>query len=57
MFEKLIELAKEDELIFHKLGLGIGAALGLLIGMIISAKADEYEVEIIEEAPDGETEV
>lgn len=57
MLEKFKELAKEDELIFHKLGLGIGAVLGLLTGMIISAKADEYEVQIIEEATDGETEV
>ncbi len=57
MFEKLKELARKDELIFHKMGLGVGALSGILLGMMISAKADEYEVEIIEEASDGETEV
>lgn len=57
MIEKLKELAVKDELLFQKLGLGLGAATGLLIGMIISAKADQYEVRVIEEVTDGETKV
>jgi len=44
MFEKL----KNDELIFHKAGLVIGALAGVVIGFIVSDRADNY-VEIIEE--------
>ena len=51
--EKLKELGNKDPLIFHKVGLGAGAILGVLLGMIISEKADDFEVEIIEEVIDG----
>ena len=44
----MIEKLKNDELIFHKVGLVIGAVAGVVIGFIVSDRADSY-VEIIEE--------
>ena len=44
----MIEKLKNDELIFHKIGLIGGAIVGVIIGFIVSDQADNY-VEIIEE--------
>ncbi|MCK4787426.1 MAG: hypothetical protein KAV87_26950 [Desulfobacteraceae bacterium] len=54
MFEKLTELAKKDPLLFHKLGLMLGGIFGIVIGLVVSDRADQYEVEeIIEEVVNG----
>lgn len=53
MIEKLTELAKKDPLLFHKLGVGLGSAVGLFLGLVVSDQADQYDVEIIEETPNG----
>jgi hypothetical protein len=55
MKEKLENLVKTDPLFPHKVGVITGAFVGVLVGMVISAKADAYEVQIIEEEIDGET--
>jgi hypothetical protein len=57
MIDKLKELGKKDPLIFHKLGLGTGAIIGILIGFMITDKAEQWEVQVIEEVTDGETKV
>jgi len=44
----MLEKLKNDELIFQKAGLVIGAIAGILIGFVVSERADNY-VEIIEE--------
>lgn len=43
MIEKLKELVEKDELLPHKLGLSLGSLIGLVLGMIISDRADEVE--------------
>ena len=43
MFEKLLE----DELFFHKVGLISGTVIGLLIGFVVSDRADRFEIENI----------
>ncbi len=54
MFEKLTGLAEKDPLLFHKLGLTLGGILGLVVGLVVSDRADQYEVEeIVEEAVNG----
>jgi hypothetical protein len=45
---KMFERLKNDELIFHKAGLVIGAIVGVVVGFIVSDQADNY-VEFIEE--------
>lgn len=57
MLEKLEEIVKTDPLLPHKVGMILGAVIGLVLGLIVSDKADQYEVQIIEEVTDGETEV
>lgn len=49
MFEKF----EKDGLFFHKIGLILGTTLGLLIGLVVSDRADQFEIEEIteEEAP------
>ena len=49
----MIEKLKNDELIFHKAGLVIGAIAGVVIGFIVSDRADNYVTIIEEETPDG----
>jgi hypothetical protein len=54
MLEKLTELAKNDPLLFHKLGLALGGIFGLVLGLVVSDRADQYEVEeLVEEAVNG----
>ncbi len=54
MLEKLTELAEKDPLLFHKLGLTLGGLFGLVLGLVVSDRADQYEVEeIVEEVVDG----
>lgn len=54
MLEKLTELAEKDPLLFHKLGLTLGGIFGLVLGLVVSDRADQYEVEeIVEEVVDG----
>lgn len=59
MNEKLNELISNDELLLHKIGLVLGSIVGILIGTIISKRADDFEMisthEIIEpeEPTDG----
>jgi len=55
--EKIKELIKTDPLLPHKIGIVAGAAIGVVLGFIVSDKADQYEVRIIEEVTDGETDV
>ena len=57
MFEKF---AEKDGLFFHKIGLLLGTITGLLIGFVVSDRADQFEIEEIkeEEAPiDGPAKV
>lgn len=42
MFDKFI---KEDDLFFHKVGLLLGAVAGLLVGLVVSDRADQFEIE------------
>lgn len=53
MLEKLTKLAEKDPLLFHKLGIALGSAVGLVLGLVVSDQADQYDVEIIEEVPNG----
>lgn len=45
MFEKF----EKDGLFFHKVGLILGTIGGLLIGLVVSDRADQFEVEVTEE--------
>ncbi len=42
MIEKF---AKKDDLFFHKIGLLLGTSIGFLIGLVISDRADQFEIE------------
>ena len=53
MFEKLKVLAEKDPLLFHKVGIVLGSAVGLVLGLVVSDRADQYDVEMLEEAPNG----
>jgi hypothetical protein len=59
MKQKLIELVSNDELILHKIGLLLGSVVGIVIGGVVSKRADDFETltthDIInlEEAPNG----
>jgi len=44
----LVDVIENDELLIHKLGGLIGAIFGLIIGMIISDKADQFDSYILE---------
>ena len=57
MIEKIKELGNNDPLLPHKVGIVAGTVIGIVLGLIVSDKADQYEVQIIEEEPNGETEV
>jgi hypothetical protein len=62
MISKLNQLIKNDELLLHKIGLVVGTMVGILIGGVITKRADEFEAlpdyEIIdpEEATNGQEE-
>lgn len=53
LIEKLKALTEKDPLLFHKLGIVLGGVVGLVLGLVVSDQADQYDVEIIEEAPNG----
>ncbi len=53
LIEKLKELAEKDPLLFHKVGVALGGVVGLVLGLVVSDQADQYDVEIIEEVPNG----
>ena len=54
MFEKF----KNDPLFFHKAGLLLGTITGLLVGLVVSDRADQFEIEEIkEEVVDGSEKV
>ncbi len=36
---------KKDELFFHKIGLLLGTTFGFLIGLVVSDRADQFEIE------------
>jgi hypothetical protein len=42
MIEKF---AKKDGLFFHKIGLILGIIAGFLIGLVVSDRADRFEIE------------
>ncbi len=42
MIEKF---AKDDGLFFQKIGLLLGTIAGLLIGLVVSDRADQFEIE------------
>jgi len=52
--EKLYKIMDRDELILHKVGLILGAAVGVFGGLLISDKAAQFQ-EVIEEVADVET--
>lgn len=54
MLEKVRERGIQDPLFFHKGGLFLGGLLGLLAGLVISDRADKFEIQL-EEMTDGET--
>jgi hypothetical protein len=51
MKAKLLELAQKDGLLFQKLFLLVGTILGVLAGLIISERADRFEMEVDDEIP------
>jgi len=53
---KLNEFIKNDELLFHKVGLLVGAIMGVLIGGVVSKRADDFEL-IINQEQEKEEEV
>ena len=54
LVEKLTKLAEKDPLLFHKLGLTLGGIFGIVLGLIVSDRAEQYEVEeLVEEVVDG----
>lgn len=54
LIEKLTELGKKDPLLFHKLGLTLGSIFGIVVGLVVSDRADQYEVEeLVEEVING----
>lgn len=50
MFEKF----EKDGLFFHKIGLILGTIGGLLIGLVVSDRADQFEIEVTEETARNE---
>lgn len=48
----MLDKLKHDELLPHKIGMLAGAVLGVLLGMVVSAEADELDVIEMEEVPD-----
>lgn len=45
---KIFEIMESDQLVFHKLFGVLGAILGILLGLFVTAQADDYIFEIIE---------
>lgn len=41
----MIEKLEKDRLFFHKAGLILGTIGGLLIGLMVSDRADQFEIE------------
>ena len=36
---------KKDDLFFHKIGLLLGTGIGFLVGLVVSDRADQFEIE------------
>ena len=53
MIDKIKKYTLGDNLFFQKAGLLLGAFVGLVLGFIISDKADGYVIEEIAEVEDG----
>lgn len=51
----MINRMLKDGLLFHKIGLLVGAIVGVLIGFVVSAEADKYEVADISEETSEQT--
>ncbi len=58
MLEKVRERGVQDPLLFHKIGLLFGGLGGLLVGLFISDRANEFDMTEaeIEETIDGQQE-
>lgn len=56
MLEKVRERGIQDPLFFHKIGLLVGGFAGLLTGLVISDRADKFELQL-EEMTDGQEEL
>lgn len=56
MIKERFQQMTEDPLLPQKVGFILGATLGVLLGLAVSAKADEYEAELeLLEVENGET--
>ena len=53
MIEKLKNIVDGDGLFFQKAGLILGAVVGVLIGFVVSDRADKSVIETYEEVDDG----
>lgn len=54
MLEKVRERGIQDPLMFHKIGLALGSLIGFAVGMFISDRAEEVEIEeIIDDPKEG----
>jgi hypothetical protein len=57
LMEKVRERGIKDPLLFHKIGLVVGSLAGFLFGMVISDRADEFDMSRVqEETTDGQKE-
>ena len=44
MLEKVRERGIKDPLLFHKIGLAVGSLVGFMVGMVISDRAEEFDM-------------
>jgi hypothetical protein len=45
----MLEKFEKDGLFFQKIGLLLGTVAGLLVGFMVSDRADKFEIEVIKE--------
>ena len=55
MLKKIRDYVTNDELFIYQVGAVLGAIFGILIGLIVSDRADAYEI-LDEEVEDGSSE-